>query len=1274
MFKRFSTRRKTKAKKGEEAAAKEDSVYGMTTGSSSTLPPNLSGGEMQAMLRQQSKREKKKDKKKDKAAKAHTDGSASSASSASTGQGAASASTASNGTSTEGPLEGTSLFKVKYMGAVQVTGSAGDHVVAAAVIKVRDEKREPIKAFIILRQDSLVVATRKTGEVLQNLDLACISYTSVNPADPKQFAFISQARSGRLYCHVFQNKDKGSDAPHAIKAAIAEYTQTVSQLLTLRRGAGPVLGNSAPSSSSAASSGFAHSTSMRVSSGGPSRPPPSMSQSFRAPPPQQRQQQQQQQRQPQPPPPQQQQQGGGGDGVSRGRSSSMSGMSMRARSRSRSGSLSARVPAETLPPEGKTFVAVYLGYEMVAHLAGKMVCMTAVKRNSDRWATIKQQRQHADGKSVSLQVTNYAIRTIDKRSEEPVFADFIKHVSFTCVARKTQAYELFTYISHDERLKRTICHIYRVTPNMGDSICSAISQAFSYLAAVEKERGSNPFAVADPRREPVKGPLFHHQIHRAHLTAIKHIGGGQFGDVFLAQQQVKDGTGDNGGSTLLRAVKMLKNAANEADKEEFLHESRTMLEVQGGEHLVQFIGVALQQKPWLCVLEFMKYGDLKTVLLTCKEKHLDLTLFEILRWCFQLADGMAFMASKRLVHMDLAARNCMLTHNNLVKVGDFGLTQRLDEGEDHFVLRKRLKLPLKWIAIEGLEQKIFSEFSDCWSFGVLMWEIFSYGEIPYPEVEVKEIFMRVREGLRLTQPPNCPDRMYSIMAKCWKRDRRTRWTFAALRRMLESELRYVKDSTNRDIGATVHDLKGETIDDNVDPNANPDTTLVRTRSQSMHAARPAARPPPYASLPLHQFVLCVSETSTDTVPLGRPAAESSTDGPPPPRPPKKASLQRAGSMPPRRPSAGSDVQQQQQQQPPPPLPHLHPKPPSLQPKPPSLQQQQQQQQQQTGQDEPPPPPIPSKPKPGHLLPPSSSSPTPSSSSATAPPPVRPPITSAPSSSPAPLRPPTMPTASSSSSLPPPADVPPPRPSKPKPKTSLAHRLQSAQDGSAENRAAVLARRREQERQLQQRADRLHVSKQAQSKLGVKQGMAGMLQSQEEKRSKIYQALNPKPLWFQTAREREELEEEKVDLGLVVCDDDLKPQRGGGVGPGLQPPPGEGFGFGDENDDDDDDDDEDDEEEDDDFDESNLPGFDEIADLLKERRAARAKAEEERRKQLQLMHQQQRQQEEQRLQQELQVIREREAREEAARVAAEERELVEARKRAEQELTFDFTFN
>lgn len=93
--------------------------------------------------------------------------------------------------------------------------------------------------------------------------------------------------------------------------------------------------------------------------------------------------------------------------------------------------------------------------------------------------------------------------------------------------------------------------------------------------------------------------------------------------------------------------------------------------------LVQLAGVALQQKPWLCVIEYMEYGDLKNVLQTCKEKNFEVTYREQLHISIQISSGLAFMASKRYIHMDIAARNCLLSKGNQAKVADFGLVRLL---------------------------------------------------------------------------------------------------------------------------------------------------------------------------------------------------------------------------------------------------------------------------------------------------------------------------------------------------------------------------------------------------------------------------------------------------------------------------------------------------------------------------------------------------------------------------------------------------------------------
>ncbi len=122
----------------------------------------------------------------------------------------------------------------------------------------------------------------------------------------------------------------------------------------------------------------------------------------------------------------------------------------------------------------------------------------------------------------------------------------------------------------------------------------------------------------------------------------------------------------------------------------------------------------------------LQYGDLRNLLKGCEAKRIQLTLVEFLSFAAKIASGMEFMESKRYIHMDLAARNCLVGAENLVKVADFGLTQRLADGEDTWKAPAMMKMPIKWSAIECLDDRLFSIASDVWSFGIVIWEIFRY--------------------------------------------------------------------------------------------------------------------------------------------------------------------------------------------------------------------------------------------------------------------------------------------------------------------------------------------------------------------------------------------------------------------------------------------------------------------------------------------------------------------------------------------------------------------
>merc|ERR1719281_866895 len=175
----------------------------------------------------------------------------------------------------------------------------------------------------------------------------------------------------------------------------------------------------------------------------------------------------------------------------------------------------------------------------------------------------------------------------------------------------------------------------------------------------------------------------------------------------------------------------------------------------------------------------MQYGDLRSVLRTAKEKGMRLTFLESLKFAVQIATGMDHLASLGYIHMDLAARNCLLGDRNLVKIADFGLTRKCKPGRDYYRLTTTLKLPIKWMALESMDEKIFSTKSDVWAFGITCWEIFSYGAVPYGSIRNVDIQQRLRDGLELPRPATCPQSFFtSVLRKCWIREWRSRPSFA----------------------------------------------------------------------------------------------------------------------------------------------------------------------------------------------------------------------------------------------------------------------------------------------------------------------------------------------------------------------------------------------------------------------------------------------------------------------------------------------------------------
>ncbi|XP_070769236.1 vascular endothelial growth factor receptor kdr-like [Enoplosus armatus] len=157
-----------------------------------------------------------------------------------------------------------------------------------------------------------------------------------------------------------------------------------------------------------------------------------------------------------------------------------------------------------------------------------------------------------------------------------------------------------------------------------------------------------------------------------------------------------------------------------------------------------------------------------------------LTLEDLICYSFQVSKGMEFLASRKCIHRDLAARNILLSENNVVKICDFGLARDIYKDPD-YVRKGDARLPLKWMAPEAIFDKIYTTQSDVWSFGVLMWEIFSLGASPYPGVQIDEEFCcRLKEGTRMRAPEYSSSEIYETMLDCWQGEPQERPTFTEL--------------------------------------------------------------------------------------------------------------------------------------------------------------------------------------------------------------------------------------------------------------------------------------------------------------------------------------------------------------------------------------------------------------------------------------------------------------------------------------------------------------
>ncbi|KAF7654021.1 hypothetical protein LDENG_00075510 [Lucifuga dentata] len=312
---------------------------------------------------------------------------------------------------------------------------------------------------------------------------------------------------------------------------------------------------------------------------------------------------------------------------------------------------------------------------------------------------------------------------------------------------------------------------------------------------------------------------------RERLKLGKPLGRGAFGKVMQASAFGIN----NATSCRTVAVKMLKDGATASEHKALMTELKILNHIGHHLNVVNLLGACTKPGGALMIIvEYCRYGNLSTFLKSkrnvfvrnrviggkdgrlrsvcrvsnsqssvrsgfdgeteTKDSDLDpksvsnspLFLEDLISFSFQVARGMEFLASRKCIHRDLAARNILLSDNKVVKICDFGLARDIYRNPD-YVRKGDARLPLKWMSPESIFDKVFTTQSDVWSYGILLWEIFSLGASPYPGLHIDEEFChRLKAGTRMRAPEYSTPEIYSTMLACWEANPSDRPTFTNL--------------------------------------------------------------------------------------------------------------------------------------------------------------------------------------------------------------------------------------------------------------------------------------------------------------------------------------------------------------------------------------------------------------------------------------------------------------------------------------------------------------
>uniref|UniRef100_A0A674CVG8 receptor protein-tyrosine kinase n=1 Tax=Salmo trutta TaxID=8032 RepID=A0A674CVG8_SALTR len=289
---------------------------------------------------------------------------------------------------------------------------------------------------------------------------------------------------------------------------------------------------------------------------------------------------------------------------------------------------------------------------------------------------------------------------------------------------------------------------------------------------------------------------FAKEIDPTRIRIERVIGAGEFGEVCSGRLRIP------GKREIAVAIKTLKGGYVERQRRDFLREASIMGQFDHP-NIIRLEGVVTKSRPVMIVVEYMENGSLDSFLRTHDGQFTGIQLVGMLRG---IASGMKYLSDMGYVHRDLAARNILVNSNLVCKVSDFGLSRVLEDDPEAAYTTTGGKIPIRWTAPEAISYRKFSSASDAWSYGIVMWEVMSYGERPYWEMSNQDVILSIEEGYRLPAPMGCPVVLHQLMLHCWQKERSQRPKFTDVVSFLDKLIRNPSS-----LLALVEDIQGESF-------------------------------------------------------------------------------------------------------------------------------------------------------------------------------------------------------------------------------------------------------------------------------------------------------------------------------------------------------------------------------------------------------------------------------------------------------------------------------